>query len=326
VVNILKIRNLGLNFETIDGEARVLDNISVEIKKGQVVGLVGESGCGKSVTAKVILDALPIPPAKITRGEVFLYNQELLKLPNKGRKILLKEKIAYIPQDPTTSLNPVFTIGETLTDVIIHNWSRKKRKDCNIKNYEIELLDKVDIPDPKNVLGSYPFELSGGMKQRILIAMSLVVRPDLLIADEPTTALDVTVQKGIIQLILERIRKEKMSCLYITHNLGIAKELCNKIYVLYAGNVVEYAETSKLFAKPYHPYTKALFSAIPKLAGEKEMKGIEGSVPDYLDPPSGCRFYPRCKRKLKICSVKKPELIKVEDSHFVACHLFEKGR
>jgi oligopeptide/dipeptide ABC transporter ATP-binding protein len=329
---IVTIHDLTIHFATIDGIIKVLNDVNLYIKEGEIVGLVGETGCGKSIVAKTLLGVLQIPPAKIISGEIYFLGKTLFKS-SRNERDLMKYKIGYIPQDPMTSLNPVFTIGEVLIDNIVWRMSnmrllnyllqrRLKRKNQLAEERACELLKKVHIPDPQNMLSKYPIELSGGMRQRALIAMSLVGNPALLIADEPTTALDVTIQKVILRLLLEKIREEKLSGLYITHDLGVAREICNRTYVMYAGTVVEAAETSVLLDNPLHPYTKGLVDSIPKLTGEK-YQGIPGSVPDYLNPPKGCRFFLRCNKKLEGCDKEKPEFREVEKEHFVACKLFE---
>jgi len=306
--------------------------VDLEIKEGEIVGLVGETGCGKSIIAKTLLGILPTPPAKVISGEVIFLDKNLLKLPNKERE-MIKRKIGYIPQDPMTSLNPVFTIGEILVDNLIWQMSnmslaryfyqrKLKRIRRIVEERILEIFHKVNIPNPQEMLGKYPVELSGGMRQRILIAMSLVSNPVFLVADEATTALDVTIQKAILRLLLEKIKEEKLSGLYITHDLGVAREICNRTYIIYAGTVMEMAETPILLDKPLHPYTRGLVNSIPKLSGE-DYEGIPGSVVDYLNPSRGCRFYPRCDYKLQDCARKKPRFREVQKGHFVACKLFE---
>ena len=329
---IVTIHNLTVHLATIDGVLKVLNDVDLEIKEGEVVGIVGETGCGKSITAKTLLGILPTPAAKILSGEVNFLSKNLLKLSKEERQ-MMKHKIGYIPQDPMTSLNPVFTIGGILVDNLIwrmsnmsllhysyqHRLNRIKRI---AEERALELLRKVNIPDPQAMLGKYPVELSGGMRQRVLIAMSLVGDPVLLVADEPTTALDVTIQKVILRLLLEKIKEEKLSGLYITHDLGVARAICNRTYVMYAGTVVEVAETSALLDNPLHPYTSGLVDSIPKLSGES-YEGIVGSVTDYFNPPRGCRFYPRCDKKLQDCDREKPKLQEVQPGRFVSCKLFE---
>jgi oligopeptide/dipeptide ABC transporter ATP-binding protein len=317
----------------MDGTLKVLHGVNLDIREGEIVGLVGETGCGKSITAKMLLGILPTPPAQIIRGEVHFLGKNLLKL-SKGQREEMKQRIGYIPQDPMTSLNPVFTVGQVLADNIVWHMSnmsflrylynRRMRKVKGIaEKGALELLRKVHIPDPQAMLGKYPVELSGGMRQRVLIAMALAGNPVLLVADEPTTALDVTIQKAILELLLEKITEEKLSGLYITHDLGVARVICNRAYVMYAGTVVELAETPVLLDNPFHPYTRGLVHSIPKLSGES-YEGIPGTVPDYFNPPRGCRFYPRCDRRLEDCDREKPPLREVQEGRFVACKLFEQ--
>ena len=328
---IVDIRDLTLDFETIDGTLKVLQGVNILIEQGEVVGIVGETGCGKSIMAKTLLGILPMPPGRVRRGEVRFLGQDLLKM-NQTSRELLKQKIAYIPQDPMASLNPVFSIGTLMVDMIVWNWSGQrlaeylwKRRRGSIRErgeaHAAELLDRVHIPDPRSILAKYPLELSGGMRQRVLLAMALRGEPKLLVADEPTTALDATIQKRIVFLIQEKIEEEKLSGLYITHNLGVARIVCGRTYVMYAGTVVETGKTGALLDRPLHPYTRGLVNSIPKLTGEP-FRGIVGRVPDYLSPPTGCRFHPRCDRKEEICSEEAPKLIQVEEDRFVACRLF----
>lgn len=329
---IVTIRDLTIHFATIDGIIKVSNGVDLYIEEGEIVGLVGETGCGKSIVAKALLGILQTPPAKIISGEIHFLGKNLFKISKQEREVM-KHKVGYIPQDPMTSLNPVFTVGEILVDNIVWQMSnmslfhylsqrRLKRKRRVAEERARELLNKVHIPDPQTMLSKYPIELSGGMRQRVLIAMSLAGNPVLLVADEPTTALDVTIQKVILRLLLEKIREEKLSGLYITHDLGVARAICNRTYVMYAGTVVETAETSVLLDNPLHPYTRGLVDSIPKLSGES-YQGIPGSVPDYFNPPRGCRFFPRCDKQLQGCSKEKPELREVKKGHFVACKLFE---
>jgi oligopeptide/dipeptide ABC transporter ATP-binding protein len=329
---IIEIRDLTVDFETIDGVSKVLQGVNLIIQQGEVVGVVGETGCGKSVTAKTLLGILPIPPARVRSGEIYFLGDNLLKI-DKTKRELVKRKVAYVPQDPMASLNPVFSIGSLMVDMIIWNmsdnklstylWKRRKKTLRGMaENYAMELLEKVRIPNPKSLLGKYPMELSGGMRQRVLLAMALRGNPKLLVADEPTTGLDATIQKRMLFLIQEKIDEEELSGLYVTHNLGVARIICNRTFVMYAGTVVESGITPELLERPLHPYTKGLVNSIPRLTGE-QFRGIDGQVPDYLAPPSGCRFHPRCDRKLEICSQEAPQLIQTDENRSVACWLYE---
>jgi len=333
--NIVSIQNLAVDFYSIDGISKVIDGISIYINQGEVVGLVGETGCGKSVTAKTLLGILPMPPGRIRQGDIFFLDQNLFNI-RKAERDVLKQEFAYIPQDPMTSLNPVFTIGTTMLDLIIWKKSQNKifkyllnrRKRFLIKeamNYASDLLEKVHLSKPISILRKYPIELSGGMRQRVLLATAMIGKPKLFVADEPTTALDVTIQKGYIYLIKENVMREELSGLYITHNLGVARILCNRIYVMYAGRIVESGRTSELLDYPIHPYTKGLVNAIPKITGE-EFQPINGHIPDYLNPPKGCRFHPRCHHRMEVCSHIAPNIIEVKPRHFVSCWLYNSER
>ena len=330
--NVVTIDNLTIHFKTIDGIVKVLEGVSLEVKEGEIVGLVGETGCGKSVTTKALLGILSTPPARIISGRIDFMGQDLLALSKADRNIR-KQKIGYIPQDPMTSLNPVFTIGEIMIDNIIWHLCdmrfrrylykrRIKSVKKAAKERAVELLRKVNISEPRELLGRYPIELSGGMRQRVLISMSLLGNPLALIADEPTTALDVTIQKVILKLLSEKIEEEHLAGLYITHDLGVARAICTRTYVMYAGTVAEVAETPLLLDEPLHPYSEGLVRSIPKLSGE-DFWGIPGNVPDYFNPSKGCRFSPRCAQKLEACEFEKPTLLEVDKGRLVACKLFE---
>ncbi|MFP4589535.1 MAG: ABC transporter ATP-binding protein [Candidatus Acetothermia bacterium] len=328
---ILQIARLKLHFRTIDGRTKVLKEVQLDIRRKEAVGLVGETGCGKSVTARTVLGSLPIPPAEIVAGEVVFEGTDLLSVDTRERKRIMKRSMSYIPQDPMTSLNPVFTVGQQLTDLI--KWHdevevglggllglRGRSKTEPARREGIELLDQVNIPSPEEVMNKYPVELSGGMRQRALIAMALIGAPQMLVADEPTTALDVTIQKGILELLEERISAHNLAVFYITHNLGVARRLCHRINVMYAGTVVECATTEELLKNPLHPYSKGLVASVPKLTKE-QYRGIEGRLPDYLNPPPGCRFHPRCQYAQPICEKENPplELSEAGGEHKAAC-------
>jgi oligopeptide/dipeptide ABC transporter ATP-binding protein len=328
---IVEVRNLSVDFETIDGSLKVVRGVSFKVREGEVVGVVGETGCGKSVTAKVLLGILPSPPARIRSGEVHFLGRNLLTIPRTERE-LLKQKIAYIPQDPTGSLNPVFSIGALMIDMIVWRMSgqslgtylRKRRSSpliAQAENHAAEVLAKLYIPDPRSILRKYPMELSGGMKQRILLAMALSGQPKILIADEPTTALDATTQKRTLHLIREKMEEEKLAGLYITHNLGVARTFCHWTYVMYGGTVVESGITAELLDTPLHPYTKGLVDSIPRLSG-RPFGGIDGQIPDYLNPPPGCRFHPRCRERMPVCGQEAPSMVQAGGERWVACWLF----
>jgi len=331
---ILKIRNVTVHFHTIDGTLQVLNRAGLDLLEGEVVGIVGETGSGKSVMAKLILGILPMPPGKLVGGEILFRGRDLLRISSRERQIF-KEKVAYIPQDPMTSLNPVFPVGTMLMDAIIWKQSHQSlgryavarcfgRARQEAFRLAASLLERVHIPDPQNILHQYPVQLSGGMRQRVLLAAALIGRPELLVADEPTTALDVTIQKRILQLIEERVKEEKLSSIYITHDLGVARSLCDRIYVMYAGTVMESGPAAAMLERPLHPYTIGLIESIPKLTGEP-FDGIPGQVPDYLRLPSGCRFHPRCEMKMEECSREEPQMLEIEPGRFVTCHRFHRG-
>lgn len=331
---LLQAMDLTVHFKTMDGTLKVLNRVNLHIYEGEVVGLVGETGSGKSVMAKLILGILPMPPGRVMHGQIFFRDQDLLSLSPKEREAV-KEKVAYIPQDPMTSLNPVFCVGTLLIDALV--WRASHR---SLKRYLLlrrfgktrvqaaeeaaVLLNKVHLPDPPDILRRYPVELSGGMRQRVLLAMALMGSPELMVADEPTTALDVTIQKRILQLLKEKVEEEKLASLYITHDLGVARFLCDRIYVMYAGTVVESGPSSTLLEKPFHPYTQGLIRSIPKLTGE-QFEGIPGQVPDYLNLPRGCRFHPRCLESGEVCLSEEPKMLEMEEGRFVACHSHPTG-
>lgn len=315
--DLLRIENLYVNFRTLWGVAKVINGINFTIKEGEIFGLVGETGCGKSVTASTILRLLP-SNAEVS-GKVLFKGENLLEKSEEEMRKIRGKEISIIFQDPMTSLNPLFKIGEQMVDVItLHNNLSKEEAEKRAK----DLLEKVGLPDPERVLNSYPHELSGGMRQRVMIAMALSSNSSLLIADEPTTALDVTIQKQILKLILELKETYGFSVLFITHDLGVVAELCDRVGVMYAGNIVEIAPTEELFENPLHPYTQGLLSVVPDPRYKKKLKPLRGSVPSLLNPPTGCRFHPRCDYAGDLCKKEKPELIEYSPDHFVACHLY----
>lgn len=329
----LEVRNLSVHFHTIDGTLRVIQGLNLQVSPKEMVGIAGETGCGKSVTAKLVLGILPMPPAQVVSGSILFSGTDLLTLSAKDREGV-KQQIAYIPQDPMTSLNPTFTIGSLLLDAIVWRQSggsliryfRKRhtgREVRNAREYAVDLLSRVDIPAPEQVMRRYPIELSGGMRQRVLMATALIGHPKLLVADEPTTALDVTIQKRTLGLLQEKIEEEHLAGIYITHDLGVARNICHRTYVMYAGTVVESGPTKALLDRPFHPYTAGLVRSIPKLTREP-YEGIPGQVLDYLNPPEGCRFHPRCSRRMAVCRQTSAPEYRVEKDRWVACHLFSE--
>ena len=313
---LLEIENLKTYFYTWAGVVKAVDGVSLKVKEGETLGLVGESGSGKSVTALSILGIVP-RPGKIIDGRIMYRGENLLEK-NEGemQKIRGKE-IAYIFQDPATSLNPVFSIADQLVEVI--------RRHQNVSKQEalekaIELFKLVEIPDPEIKIWNYPHQLSGGMKQRMAVARALSCQPSLLLADEPTTNLDVTIQAQILELMRSLKKKLGMSMILITHDMGVVAGVADRISVLYAGRVCESASTKTIFHNPLHPYTKALLEAVPNIAIKKEkLTVIPGTIPNLIEPPSGCRFHPRCDFAGSACSVTVPPLVEMEPEHYVAC-------
>ncbi|RLC07414.1 MAG: peptide ABC transporter ATP-binding protein [Deltaproteobacteria bacterium] len=327
--NILEIKDLALHFDTFEGTAKVLDGVSLSLERGDTLGVVGETGCGKSITAKAILGLLPTPPARIVGGQILFKGEDLLTKNQKEIGAVRGTRIAMIFQDPMTYLNPVFSIEKQMTDVIIRH-SKQNKKPLNKKQARdkaVELLESVQIPSPAQRIGEYPHEFSGGMRQRVLIAMALSGDPELLIADEPTTALDVTIQAQILRLLKGLVNRLHLSILLISHDLGVVAKLCKRVAVMYAGNVVETSSIENIFNSPLHPYSKGLLNSIPKLKKrDATLEGIAGSIPSFITPPQGCRFAPRCTEAMELCQKVKPVLAQVEPGHSFACHLYPACR
>jgi len=319
---VLEICGLKLDFETRRGALHALDGVDMSIYAGETLGLVGETGCGKSVTALSILRAIPSPPARIVAGSITYRGQDLLTLPMSDMRRIRGDKIAMVFQDPATALNPVFTVGHQLIDVIRQHETEHGRSRVWARNRALELLDMVKLADPEAVLRAYPHSLSGGMKQRVMIAMALSCNPDLLIADEPTTALDVTIQAQILRLMGELQDQINSAVLLITHDLGIVAQVCQRIVVMYAGVVVESGSVHAIYHHPLHPYTRGLLDALPDRSGKRgALRVIPGSVPDIAEPPLGCRFAPRCEFATDACRLEKPVPITLDDGHTVSCTL-----
>ncbi|MBA7498099.1 Oligopeptide transport ATP-binding protein OppD [subsurface metagenome] len=319
---LLEIKNLKTHFFSHEGIVKAVDGVSFKINQGETLGIVGESGSGKSVTALSVMKLIPHPPGKIVNGEIYFEGKDLLKLDNKEIRKIRGKKISMIFQEPMTSLDPVFTIGHEIGEAIqLHQGLNKKEA----RKKAIEILKIVGIPDVDKRIDNYPHELSGGMRQRVMIAMALSCNPTLLIADEPTTALDVTIQAQILRLINDLKDKFGASVMLITHDLGVIAEMCDNVAVMYAGHIVEYTDVYTLFSNPLHPYTKGLSKSIPRMNVETEhLDAIPGIVPNLLDLPSGCPFHPRCDFCFERCVKEMPELIEIENSHLVKCHLVKK--
>ena len=316
---LLKTKNLKTHFFTHEGTVKAVNGISFKINQGETLGLVGESGCGKSVTALSIMRLIPHPPGKIVSGEIYFEGRNILELDERKMRKIRGKKISMIFQEPMTSLDPVFTIGhEIMESIQLHQGLKKEEA----RQKAIEALKIVGMPDAEKRINHYPHELSGGMRQRAMIAMALSCNPTLLIADEPTTALDVTIQAQILRLINELKEKFGASVMLITHDLGVIAEMCDYVAVMYAGHIIEYTDIDTLFRNPLHPYTKGLNKSIPRLHVEVEhLDTIRGLVPNLLDLPSGCPFHSRCDFCLKKCIEEMPELIEAEDHHLIKCHL-----
>lgn len=318
---ILSIRNLSVYFYTYAGIVRAVEGLNLDIFRGEVLGLVGETGCGKSITALAILRLID-PPGKIVEGDILFNGESLLTKTEEEMRKIRGKKIAIIFQDPTTYLNPVYTIGNQIEEAISHSMKSKSKND--IKRLVINALKLLKIPDPERTLRQYPNELSTGMRQRAMIAMMLSCNPELLIADEATTALDVTVQAQILDLLLELKDKLQLSLLIITHNFGVVSQICDRVAVLYAGNLVEIGSKHDILLRPLHPYTQALIKAIPSLEQDSvdKLVPIHGTLPDLIHPPPGCRFHLRCPYATLKCSLIKPRLLNIKNGRHVACHMY----
>jgi len=319
---LLEIKDLSVHLDVYGGTLKVLDGVDFTVYPGQRVGLVGETGCGKTTTMKAILRILPMPPARIPSGEIYFKGQDVLRMGDDELRRMRGEGISMIFQDPSAALNPVFTVGQQLTAVVKHSAEGKKLSKKEIRNRALVPLREVSLPDPERMLDSYPVQLSGGMRQRVCIAMALVAGGELLIADEPGTSLDVTIEDQILRLLCRLVEDKNVSVIHITHTLGVVRETTNRVYVMYAGNMVEVAATAELYANPLHPYTHGLMEAVPRLTGGGVSDGIPGRIPEYMNPPPGCRFHPRCPRAMDICLREKPTFQTVGDDHEVACFLY----
>lgn len=365
---MLEVRNLKVSFHTYLGEVKAVDGIDLKISKGEILGLVGESGCGKSVTALAIAGLLP-KNAEVVTGEILVDGQDLRKVGKKDLRLVRLHDLAMVFQDPTTYLNPVLQIGSQITEILLAGPDLKsagfphrrleeigaiekagplpeelrQEKDLLLKVKgpklsrreakrlatirALSVLRMVRLPYPDRIFKMYPHELSGGMKQRAMIAMALVRKPKLILADEITTALDVTVQAQVLALLNELKDEIDSSIVLITHDLGVVAKVCDRVAVMYAGNIVELADARELFKKGLHPYTTGLLAAIPRAdESRRELSPIPGSVPDLVTPPQGCRYHPRCPHAFGRCSVEKPLLTEKEPGHWVACHLYDESR
>ena len=338
---ILAVEGLSLRFYTDYGIAEALDELSLTVRHGEIMGLVGESGCGKTVTGRCILGVIPSPPGRIHNGRILFKGEDIVHMPQAELSARVRGKaISLIPQDPYLALNPIFPIKSQMTEIIRWNtgldgtpekfsvwrwllgpaiqWGHRRIYRDRI----VELLRQVQIPSPERLLSKYPHEFSGGQRQRILIASALSTNPEMIIADEPTTALDVTIQAQILKLLRELVKERGISVLFITHDFGVVARICDRVTVMYAGQEVEVSDTADILEKPSHPYTKKLIEALPERQGE-DLKGIPGRVPSLIDPPSGCRFHPRCDQVIPVCRKQRPDPVTIGEDHHVRCHRFQ---
>ncbi|MGG2089357.1 ABC transporter ATP-binding protein [Priestia aryabhattai] len=316
---MIQIKNLHVQFSTYGGQVQAVRGVSFDLHKGETLAIVGESGCGKSVTSQSIMRLIPTPPGRITSGSILFKGQDLTKLSEKKMRDIRGADISMIFQDPMTALNPTLRVGEQIAENIMQHENISKEK---AKEKAFEMLELVGIPNPKERLKQYPHEFSGGMSQRIVIAMALVCNPEVLIADEPTTALDVTIQAQILELFKDIQQKTDVSIVLITHDLGVVAQVADRVAVMYAGKIVEIGTRRDIFYTPQHPYTKGLLRSVPRLdLYESELVPIAGSPPDLFAPPSGCSFAPRCPYVMEVCDRMYPVSTELKESHQVHCWL-----
>ena len=321
---LLDVQNLRTYFHTFEGVAKAVDDVSFSLQQGEIIGIAGESGCGKSVTAQSIIRLIPEPPGRIVGGKIFFDGRNLVELDTSQVRSLCGKRISMIFQEPMTSLNPVYTIGRQIAEM--YSLHQKLGPQDSWKR-TVDMLRKVQIPAPEKRAKEYPHQLSGGMRQRAMIAMALACNPEILIADEPTTALDVTVQAEIIELMLQLKKDFKTAIMLITHDLGVIAEITTRVVVMYAGKIVEQADTVSIFENPQHPYTQGLLRSIPRLGqraryGSRHLQEIKGMVPGLTDLPSGCSFYPRCPEAMSICRSTPPDLVETGAGRTTRCWLY----
>ena len=324
-MSLLEVQDLSVSFDTDEATVAVLDDVAFQLANGETLGVVGESGCGKSVTSLAIMGLLPKPAGHVTGGQILFRGDDLLSYRPEQMRSIRGRKISMIFQEPMTALNPVQRVGQQLMETLqLHRPESKRDEQLKIS---VELLDRVGIPEPRQRLTEYPHQLSGGMRQRVMIAMALIHVPDILIADEPTTALDVTIQAQILELIAELQRENGMAVIFITHDLAVIAEIADRVVVMYAGRVAEEATALELFSQPLHPYTQGLLNSIPSLSGtpKTQLKTIRGMVPSFANMPSGCRFRNRCERAQQLCAQEVPKYPNAKNGRSVACHFWQES-
>jgi peptide/nickel transport system ATP-binding protein/oligopeptide transport system ATP-binding protein len=322
--HLLDVQELKTYFYTFEGVAKAVDDVSFFLEKGEVIGIVGESGCGKSVTAQTIMRLIPTPPGRIVQGHIVFDGVDIVKLSLEKMRSIRGNRISMIFQEPMTSLNPVYTIGNQISEMFILHEGLSKRESLD---RSIDMLKKVQIPAPERRVQEYPHQLSGGMRQRAMIAMALACNPEILIADEPTTALDVTIQAQILDVMIQLKEDYDTAIMMITHDLGVIAEIALRVVVMYAGKVVEEGPTTAIFEDPKHPYTQGLLQSIPKLGerarhGRMRLKEIAGIVPSLYELPEGCSFLPRCPKAMAVCREKVPEIVDADGDRRVRCWLY----
>ncbi|MCM3699159.1 ABC transporter ATP-binding protein [Paenibacillus macerans] len=323
MANLLEISGLRTEFTTPGGVIKAVDGVSFTVRKGETLGIVGESGCGKSITSLSIMQLLPKRVGRVAAGEIRFEGKNLLTASAREMRQIRGNRIAMIFQEPMTSLNPVFKVGKQVSEAARYHLKIGKQE---ARRRVVEMLAKVGIPRPEKIFDQYPHQLSGGMRQRVMIAMAMVCNPSLLIADEPTTALDVTIQAQILDLMRDLQSKEGTSIMMITHDLGVVAEMCDRVVIMYAGQVVEETDVKTLFREPRHPYTRGLLASLPQLAGDADrLKSIPGQVPNPLEMPSGCRFAPRCPMRVERCEQAEPELKEIAPGHLCRCLLEQEA-
>jgi oligopeptide transport system ATP-binding protein len=317
---VLDVKNLSVSFDTYAGEVQAVRGVSFHVDRGEAVAIVGESGCGKSVTAQSIMQLIPMPPGRIKGGEVLFNGKDLTKFSDKGMESIRGSEIGMIFQDPMTSLNPTMTIGKQITEGLMKHQNMKK---AEAVDKAVEMLQTVGIPNPETRIRQYPHQFSGGMRQRAMIAIALASNPALLIADEPTTALDVTIQAQILDLMKDLQKEFNTSIILITHDLGVVAEVVQRVIVMYAGKIIESGPLDEIYYNPKHPYTWGLMNSVPRLdlKNKENLEPIDGTPPDLFSPPKGCPFAARCEYAMKVCQDNMPEYTEVGEDHKVACWL-----